>query len=98
MRSLELTSQAEEDFASWQQGDPGIISEILSLFSEIRTDPFGGKGYKHLTRDLYCCRRRPIFKQGKYTGHRVVYEVWENKNKIIILSCRDHYDQVEPTT
>jgi len=84
-RSLEFDSTAFEDLAWWIEQDRKKALKIVKLIEAIQRDPFQGTGEPEpLKHDLAGCWSRRIDRE-----HRLVYEVFETK--IRILACRYHY-------
>ncbi|MBI4690772.1 MAG: Txe/YoeB family addiction module toxin [Nitrospirae bacterium] len=85
MRNLEFDQSAIEDLAWWIEKDRKKALKIIRLFTEIQKDPFYGIGKPEpLKHELSGCWSRRID-----DVHRIVYEVLENR--IRILACRYHY-------
>ena len=85
MTSLEFDAAAFEDLAWWVEHDRGKALRIIRLIRDVQRDPFHGLGHpERLKHDLAGCWSRRIDDE-----HRLVYEVLENK--IRILACRYHY-------
>jgi toxin YoeB len=86
MRKILLEDNAIEDFEFWSKNDVKILKKIAELFIAISKNPFEGIGKPELLKGNltgYWSRR--------ITGeHRIVYAVY--KDKIIIISCRYHYE------
>jgi toxin YoeB len=85
VRNLELDQSAIEDLAWWIEKDRKKALKIIRLFIDIQKDPFCGVGKPEpLKHELSGCWSRRID-----DVHRIVYEVLENR--IRILACRYHY-------
>ena len=85
VRSLEFDLNALEDLEWWVQKDRKKALRIIKLIKEIERDPFHGLGKpEQLKHELSGSWARRIDQE-----HRLVYEVLENKTRI--LSCRYHY-------
>ena len=85
MKNLEFDPDAFEDLAWWVEKDRKIALRIMKLIEDIQRDPFHGLGKPEpLKHELKGCWARRI--DGE---HRLVYQVLENK--IRILACRYHY-------
>lgn len=83
---LVFTKNAWEEYSSWFEQDKNVLKKINSLIREIQRTPFEGKGKPEpLKYDLTGLWSRRIERE-----HRLVYKV--EKNEIIIISCRYHYD------
>jgi toxin YoeB len=82
---LEFDPAGFEDLAWWIEKDRKKALRIIKLIKEVQRDPFTGTGKPELLRhELSGCWSRRIDQE-----HRLVYEVRENK--IRILACRYHY-------
>jgi toxin YoeB len=85
VRSLEFDIAAFEDLAWWIQQDRNKALRIINLIKDVQRDPFKGIGKPEpLKHELKGCWSRRIDQE-----HRLVYEVTENK--IRIVACRYHY-------
>lgn len=85
MKNLEFDPAAFEDLAWWIQQDRKKALRIVKLLKEVQRTPFAGTGKPEaLKHDLAGCWSRRID-----DTHRLVYEVLEDK--IRILACRYHY-------
>jgi toxin YoeB len=85
MRKI-LEDNAIEDFEFWSKNDLKILKKIAELFIAISKNPFEGIG-------------KPELLKGNLTGywsrrtngeHRIIYTV--DSEKVIIISCRYHYN------
>jgi toxin YoeB len=85
---ISYTPEAIEDRAFWKKsGNKAIIKKITKLIEAIEENPFEGIGKpEQLKLNLSGYWSRRINKE-----HRVVYEVLEEENKIVILSLKGHY-------
>jgi toxin YoeB len=85
VRSLEFDQNAFEDLAWWIQNDRSKALRLVNLIKEVQRDPFTGIGKPEpLKHEFKGCWSRRIDQE-----HRLVYQVLENK--IRILACRYHY-------
>jgi toxin YoeB len=85
VKNLEFDADAFEDLAWWVESDRKTALKIIKLIREVQRSPFEGTGQPEaLKHDLSGCWSRRIDRE-----HRLVYEVLENK--IRILACRFHY-------
>jgi toxin YoeB len=76
-----------EDYTSWLNEDRKILLKINELIRDIQRTPFEGKGKPEpLKYDLSGYWSRRIDRE-----HRLVYQIQDQK--IIIFSCRYHYDK-----
>lgn len=82
-----FTKNAWEEYSTWFEQDKNMLKKINSLIKEIQRTPFEGKGKPEpLKYDLTGLWSRRIERE-----HRLVYQV--EKNEIIIVSCKYHYDR-----
>ncbi|MFZ2632038.1 MAG: Txe/YoeB family addiction module toxin [Desulfosalsimonadaceae bacterium] len=85
VKSLEFDPAGFEDLAWWIEKDKKKALRIIKLIKEVQRSPFTGAGKPEpLKHELSGCWSRRIDQE-----HRLVYEVTENK--IRILACRYHY-------
>ncbi len=85
IRSIEWDIDAWDDYIYWQSQDKKTLRRINSLIKDIRRNPFEGIGkVEPLKENLTGLWSRRIDET-----NRIVYAVEENK--IVILSCRNHY-------
>ena len=83
---LVLKPEAQEDFAFFVRTKPSLAKKITKLLDEIMKTPYTGTGKPEaLKHQLSGCWSRRIDRE-----HRLVYRV--EKNTLIILSCRYHYE------
>ena len=77
-----------EDFTSWALEDKNVYKKILSLIKDIQRSPYDGIGKPEpLKHDLSGYWSRRITEE-----HRLVYQVSEDENMVIIISCKRHYE------
>lgn len=87
MPNLEFDINAFEDLEWWVSHDRKISLKIFKLIQEIQRTPYEGTGQPEaLKYELAGCWSRRINQE-----HRIVYQVFEKKDKIRILACRYHY-------
>lgn len=85
VKSLEFDPAAFEDLAWWLEQDRKKALRIVKLLKEVQKSPFEGTGKPEaLKHELAGCWSRRIDQE-----HRLVYEVKDNKIKI--LACRYRY-------
>lgn len=85
-KMIQWDLDAWEDYLYWQAHDKSILRKINQLLKEISRSPFEGTGKPEaLKGSLSGFWSRRIDKE-----HRLVYAVEENR--IIVFSCRGHYD------
>lgn len=87
-RLIEYTFKANDDIHFFKKsGQSNILKKIRNLIEDIKKTPFKGIGKPEpLKHELSGCWSRRINRE-----HRIVYEVYEEENKIIILSLEGHY-------
>lgn len=86
MMRITFSTNAWEDYVSWQRDDKRMLRKINDLIKDIQRTPFEGQGKpERLKFDLsgYWSRRIDL-------EHRLVYQ-YQN-NEILIYSCKFHYD------
>jgi len=85
VKTLEFDVLAFQDLAWWVEHDRKQALKIIKLIQEVQRTPFTGTGKpEKLKHDLSGCWSRRIDQE-----HRLVYEVLEDK--IRILTCKYHY-------
>lgn len=86
MKIIQWDFDAWEDYLYWQTQDKKILKKINQLVKNISRNPFEGIGKPEpLKENLAGFWSRRI--DGE---HRIVYVVEDDK--VIIFSCRGHYD------
>lgn len=86
MNDLTFTDQGFSDYLYWQTQDRKTLKKINELLKDIkRNGPLSGIGKPE------ALRYRPGYSRRIDDGNRLVYDIDEMKN-IVILSCKDHYD------
>lgn len=85
---VSYTPDAIKDRKFWKKsGNKTIIKKITALIEGIENTPFEGIGKpEQLKHELSGYWSRRINKE-----HRIVYQILENENKILILSLKGHY-------
>ena len=84
-RNLEFDPSGFEDLAWWVDKNRKAALRIIKLIKEVQRDPFHGIGKPEPLRHQFAgCWSRRIDDE-----HRLVYEVFEDK--IRILACRYPY-------
>ena len=86
MMRITFSTNAWEDYVSWQRDDKRMLRKINDLIKDIQRTPFEGQGKpERLKFDLsgYWSRRIDL-------EHRLVYQYQDNE--ILIYSCKFHYD------
>ncbi|MEX2380162.1 MAG: Txe/YoeB family addiction module toxin [Vicingaceae bacterium] len=85
---VSYTPDALKDRDFWKKsGNRSILKKITALVEAIEDNPFEGIGKpEQLKHELSSYWSRRINKE-----HRIVYEVFEEENKILILSLKGHY-------
>ena len=85
--SFNLANNAFEDFTAWALEDKKTYKKILSLIKDIIRNPTDGIGKPEpLKHELSGCWSRRITDK-----HRLVYQISEINEEIIIISCKNHY-------
>jgi len=85
-RNIVFEASAFEDFNYWAKLDKKIYSKIIELIKDIDRSPFTGLGKPEPLRyELSGFWSRRITDE-----HRLVYSVTDQK--IVIASCKYHYD------
>jgi toxin YoeB len=80
-------SNAFEDFINWASEDKRIFKKIGNLIKDIKRNPTGGIGKpEQLKHELSGYWSRHIDEE-----HRLIYQIVEDRNEIIIVSCKYHY-------
>ncbi len=86
---LIFTERAWEDYLWFQSNERKLLKKINTLIKDIQREPFEGLGKPEaLKSNLSGYWSRRI--DGE---HRLVYEVNEAETKLIIISCRFHYQK-----
>ena len=85
---ISYTPEAIIDREFWKKSsNKAIIKKITTLIKSIEETPFEGIGKpERLKHELSSYWSRRINKE-----HRIVYEVLEDENKVVILSMKGHY-------
>lgn len=85
---VSYTPDALKDRKFWKKsGNKTIIKKITSLIEVIEDTPFEGIGKpEQLKHEFSGYWSRRINKE-----HRIVYQILEDENKILILSLKGHY-------
>lgn len=83
---IAFTDAAWEDYLWFQQQQPQLLKRVNELIKDAKRNPFKGIGKPEpLKRDLRGCWSRRITDE-----HRLVYRI--EREEILILSCRYHYE------
>lgn len=85
---VSYTPDALKDREFWKKsGNKSILKKITALVEAIEDNPFEGIGKpEQLKHEFSGYWSRRINKE-----HRIVYEVIEEENKIVVLSLKGHY-------
>lgn len=85
---VSYTPDALKDRDFWKKsGNKSILKKITALVEAIEDNPFEGIGKpEQLKHEFSGYWSRRINKE-----HRIVYEVFEEENKIVVLSLKGHY-------
>ena len=80
-------NSAFEDFTAWAVEDKKIFRKICELIKDIKRNPTDGIGKPEpLKHELSGCWSRRINDE-----HRLVYQIAENSESFVIISCKYHY-------
>jgi len=83
---ITFSSYAWEDYTTWLKEDRKMLVKINQLIKDIQRTPYDGIGKPEaLKYDLVGYWSRRVDRE-----HRLVYKV--DKDTVIIISCRYHYD------
>ena len=85
---IELTATALEDLEKLKRsGDKKSLIKLDKLFDELRKTPITGTGkperLKHFSKEIYSRRIN--------AKHRLVYQIFEDKILVLVLSMWGHY-------
>lgn len=85
---ISYTPDALKEREFWKKsGNKSIMKKITTLIKALEENPFEGVGKpEQLKHNLSGYWSRRINKE-----HRIIYEVLEEENKIVILSLKGHY-------
>nr|WP_299204572.1 Txe/YoeB family addiction module toxin [uncultured Brumimicrobium sp.] len=85
---LDFSDTATKDIKSFRKsGDKVLLKKLNRLLVEIIEHPYTGTGKpEQLKHELSGYWSRRINKE-----HCIVYEVFEEENKIVVLSLKGHY-------
>ena len=85
---LDLSDTAKKDINAFKKsGNKNILKKINRLLSEIIDHPYRGTGKpEQLKHEFSGYFSRRINKE-----HRIIYEVLEEENKVVVLSLKGHY-------
>lgn len=85
---ISYTPDAIKDLGFWKKsGNKTIIKKITALIHAIDEKPYDGIGKpEQLKHELSGYWSRRINKE-----HRIVYQVLEGENKVVVLSLKGHY-------
>lgn len=86
MRELSISVKAQGHINDLLLSEPKLVKKIFSLIADIQKHPFEGIGKPEaLKYDFAGSWSRRISDE-----HRLVYDITDEK--IIIIRCKDHYD------
>ncbi|MDM8562657.1 Txe/YoeB family addiction module toxin [Candidatus Marithioploca araucensis] len=86
---LIFTERGWEDYLWFQANERKLLKKINTLIKDIQREPFEGLGKPEpLKSNLSGYWSRRI--DGE---HRLVYEVNDTQTKLVIISCRYHYQK-----
>ncbi|NPA11862.1 MAG: Txe/YoeB family addiction module toxin [Epsilonproteobacteria bacterium] len=84
---ISFVEESWEDYNYWLVNDKKTAKKIKNLIKAILRNPYEGEGKPEpLKHNLTGYWSRRITKE-----HRLVYKI--EKNQLIIISCRYHYDK-----
>ncbi|MBV7441738.1 Txe/YoeB family addiction module toxin [Weeksellaceae bacterium TAE3-ERU29] len=72
-----------------KSGNKTLLKKINNLITALEENPYQGKGKPE---ELRGYGERFVLSRRIDVKHRLVYEVFENKKQIVILSVYGHYD------
>jgi toxin YoeB len=87
MRELSFDKHGWEDYLYWQNHDRKFLKRINRLINAALRDPYEGEGKPEPLK----YHKQTTWSRRIDQEHRLVYVV--EKEKIIILQCRFHYDR-----
>jgi toxin YoeB len=84
---LDLSDTATKEVKAFKKsGNKALLKKINRLLIEIIDNPCIGTGKpEQLKHEFSGCWSRRINKE-----HRIVYEIFESKNKVVVLSLKGH--------
>ena len=87
--TLEFLPKAKEDLALIKRsGDKSALNKVVKLLEELKNDPRTGTGkaerLKHYEEEVWSRRIND--------KHRLVYQIFEDKIQVLVLSAYGHYD------
>jgi len=87
VKNLEFDGDVFEDLEWWVEQDRRMALRIMKLIREVQRTPYEGTGQPEMLKhELSGCWSRRINQE-----HRLVYRVFEEEDRILILACRFHY-------
>ncbi len=86
---IEISSKADQDIAFHKKaGNKAVLNKMLVLFNELTEHPYTGTGkpepLKYALSGLWSRRING--------EHRLVYEVYEEGQIVLVLSAKGHYN------
>ena len=89
--NIEFSKKADEDLIFWHKsGNKAVIKKIDDLLEDISKNPKNGLGKpKPLKHEPGLWSRR-INQE-----HRIVYEIFEEKNEVVIHYIKGHYEYLK---
>ena len=87
MRTTFYDDNVFNEFLAWAVEDKKIFNKISALIKDIKRNPTDGIGKPEALKYEYSgyWSRRITDK------HRLIYQVTENNEELIIISCKNHY-------
>ena len=87
MYEIEFTSDALIGVAKLKKSEPACFKKLGKLLDELKEHPTTGTGHPELLKGTSV----PTWSRKINAKHRLVYEVFEDKIKVFILSTYGHY-------
>ncbi len=85
---LQYNPEVLKELAYWSKKNKIVLKKIEKLLKSIKETPYSGIGKPEaLKYNLSGFWSRRINKE-----HRIIYQVIEDENKVIILSLKGHYE------
>lgn len=85
---IDFECKAQEDMAWLKKHDGALFKKLLKLMSEIKVNPRFGTGKPERLRYW---SEKDVWSRRIDQKHRLVYEIFEEENNVIIISCVGHY-------
>jgi len=87
MKTIFFNDKVFNEFLAWAAEDKKVFNKIAALIKDIKRNPTDGIGKPEALKYEYSgyWSRRITDK------HRLIYQVTENNEELIIISCKNHY-------